>query len=154
MSVFFLRNNAEPPFAVYFACPNVEVAACHYLRQNANHLQDELARCQCECSVSESAGRKVFPKYGKCIGRTGSWWVICASLAYTQNWAARWSRLQVRTLLNICEGLKYMGDYIEINRLHTLLSMEILEMEGKTQICIYNILHTDAWKHRLNHDRA
>lgn len=45
MSVFFLRKNAEPPFAVYFACPNVEVATGFVtsLRQNVNHVQDELA---------------------------------------------------------------------------------------------------------------
>ena len=36
--------------------------------------------------------------------------------------------------------MKYMGDYIDVNRLHTVLSMEVLEMERKTQICIYNIL--------------
>ena len=50
--------------------------------------------------------------------------------------------------------MKYMRDYIDVNRLHTALSMEVLEMERKTQICIYNILHTDAWKHRLKGNRT
>jgi hypothetical protein len=45
MSVFFLRKNAEPPFAVFFACPTVEVATRFVtgLRQNVNQVQDELA---------------------------------------------------------------------------------------------------------------
>lgn len=45
MSASFLRRNAEPPFAVHFACPNVEVATRFVtcLRRNENNLQDELA---------------------------------------------------------------------------------------------------------------
>jgi len=47
-----------------------------------------------------------------------------------------------------------MCDYIITNRTHPKLSMEVLQGEKKTQLCIYNILHTDAWKHRLNCDRV
>jgi len=45
MSVFFLRKNAEPPFAVFFACPTVEVATRFVtgLRLNVNQVLDELA---------------------------------------------------------------------------------------------------------------
>ena len=36
-----------------------------------------------------------------------------------------------------------------INRCHPELSMELLIKEKNTWLCIYFILHNDAWKHRM-----
>ena len=43
-----------------------------------------------------------------------------------------------------------IDSYIDINRCHSELSMDVLVKEKNTWLCIYFILHNDAWKHRMN----
>jgi ssRNA-specific RNase YbeY (16S rRNA maturation enzyme) len=44
-------------------------------------------------------------------------------------------------------------DYININKNHPKLSLELLQAERKTQLCIQKLLHLNAWKHRMNGDK-
>ena len=49
---------------------------------------------------------------------------------------------------------KNWQDYININKDHPQLSLELLEVERKTQLCIKEWLHVNAWKHRMNGDKV
>ena len=51
------------------------------------------------------------------------------------------------------ERTKNWQDYMNINKDHPQLSLELVEAERKTRLCIKEWLHVNAWKHRMNGDK-
>ena len=44
-------------------------------------------------------------------------------------------------------------DYMKMSKIHPTLSLEQLVADRKTQLCIKEWLHVNAWKHRMNGDK-